>query len=117
VTHEAFVIVLAVLTAMCGLALVMLLLRRRREERDAVVRERELEASQRAIEAQRRSEIERNGGKKRRKIDDYAKPISFEGKRPDEDDDVGKICPACGSRYRSHFRFCERDNSELAALN
>jgi hypothetical protein len=34
-----------------------------------------------------------------------------------EDLDLAKICPTCGSRYKHEFRTCKHDNSELAAIN
>ncbi len=35
----------------------------------------------------------------------------------DDDPDLAKLCPACGLRYGLESRTCERDNSELAAIN
>ncbi|MBW2452923.1 MAG: hypothetical protein JRI68_00335 [Deltaproteobacteria bacterium] len=37
--------------------------------------------------------------------------------RTDDPPDLAKICPACGLRYGLESRTCERDNSELAAIN
>jgi len=37
--------------------------------------------------------------------------------RGDGDPDLAKICPACGQRYGLECRTCDRDNSELAAIN
>ena len=37
--------------------------------------------------------------------------------RGEDDPDLAKICPSCGQRYGLESRICERDNSELAALN
>ncbi len=55
---------------------------------------------------------------RRRTIDDYAIPVGFDTNGPDDEVDVGKICPSCGARYASHHRFCQQCNdSELAALN
>ena len=56
----------------------------------------------------------------RKLVDAYAIPVAFDKppKRADAaDDEPGKICPACGSRYAYHYRVCSRDDSELAALN
>ncbi len=36
---------------------------------------------------------------------------------PDDGHELAKICPTCGLRYRHEFRTCQRDNSELAAIN
>jgi hypothetical protein len=109
VSQSLFITVLAVLTAIAGTALVMMLLRRRRRARVAEARAKAL-AEKRAKDA---------AAERRRTIDDYAIPVGFDS-RPGADDepDVGKICPACGARYASHHRFCQRCNdSELAALN
>lgn len=52
-------------------------------------------------------------------VDAYAIPVAYDGppKRKEVDDEPGKICPACGSRYAYHLRVCSRDDSELATLN
>ncbi len=113
VAQDLFIATLAVLTAVCGCALLALLWRRRRQ----LTAERREEREQAAEDASVAALDSKESGT--RPIDDYALPISFERahKTSEEDDDIGKICPACGSRYGSHFRYCERDNSELAALN
>ncbi len=55
----------------------------------------------------------------RERVDAYAIPVAYDGVSPqaEADDEVGKICPACGSRYAYHRRVCSRDDSELATLN
>ena len=82
-----------------GITLVAMLVRRRRERLRALAR-------------------------RRRPIDAYAIPVALPAPAavpveiPSEhDDELAKICPACGSRYGHQFRTCARDNSELAALN
>lgn len=109
VAQSLFIIILAVLTAAAGTALVVMLLRKRREENEAVRRAEE-GAARRAREA---------AAEKRRTIDDYAIPVGFDTRSGADDEvDIGKICPACGARYASHHRFCQRcGDSELAALN
>jgi hypothetical protein len=103
VAQDFFIATLAILTVVCGGALLAMLWRRRRQRR---------------VAAAPGAERERSRGSGPRAIDDYALPVSFEMQGAGEEErDVGKICPACGSRYGSHFRYCERDNAELAALN
>ena len=105
--RDLFLLVLALLTMVAGVALAIMILRRRRERAHAA----------------RRSGRARYGlarPSQQRRIDDFATPTAFDEsikKARDIDDDLGKICPRCGARYGSHHRFCEHDNSELAALN
>jgi hypothetical protein len=106
-----FLIVLAALTLVSGIALVVMARRRRlssNSSEDGATEpvEPPVDATEAPQEATRR-------------IDEYAIPVSFERARDllDDEVDIGKICPRCGARYGSHHRFCERDNSELAALN
>jgi hypothetical protein len=107
--RDLFLVVLAALTAVCGIALLVMIRRRRAE---ASRRER--------LETEKSVETDRDdAAEPRRLIDDYAIPVSFDDAQDDKDDepDISKICPSCGRRYGSHHRICERDNSELAALN
>jgi hypothetical protein len=114
VTQELFIVALGVLTAVSGVAVVMMAMRERR------AREMKRLAAEKAAAARRLAPTCTAGATKR-KIDahlsDFGRPFTFNEEPPEEDADAAKICPACGSRYRSHYRFCQRDNSELAALN
>ena len=101
-------LVLALLTLVAGAALATMILRRRRE--------RQL----RVVDTTRARYGAAQPVRGRRAIDDFASLAAFEespSKPADVEDDAGKICPRCGARYGSHHRFCEHDNSELAALN
>ena len=104
VAQDFFIATLAVLTVAVGSVLLAMVRRRRR----------------RATKPTKPSALPAGPARagQPRPIDDYALPVSLEQEADDpEERDLGKICPACGSRYGSHFRYCERDNSELAALN
>lgn len=104
--RDLFLLVLALLTVVAGVALAIALMRRHRE--------RKVRSGARGA----RYGLARPGG--RRRIDDFAAPIAFDDSPKvtrEIDEDAGKICPRCGARYGSHHRFCEHDNSELAALN
>jgi hypothetical protein len=100
VASQAFIWILGALTMATGITLVAMLVRRRRDRLRARAR-------------------------RRRPIDAYAIPVALPApsaaaaiETPSEhDDELAKICPACGSRYGHQFRTCARDNSELAALN
>ena len=111
--RETFLIVLAALTVLCGVALLIMARKRRAE------RARSEESPRRSMESIADEESADERATPPRRIDEYAIPVSFERARDllDDEVDVGKICPRCGARYGSHHRFCERDNSELAALN
>lgn len=111
-TKDLFIVVLAALTVMSGVAMLVMFFRRRRERAEARVREEHEDVALLPITSVSHDSPPDAG---RRRIDDYAIPVELDG--VDEDDDLGKICPSCGKRYRSHHRFCERDDSELAALN
>jgi hypothetical protein len=120
VARDVFLILLAVLTAGAGAVLLIMLVRRRRAARVAAARlaaQAEAEARALALAARTRSELVPSAT--RRTIDDYAIPVGFDSRPGPEDEvDIGKICPACGARYASHHRFCQRcGDSELAALN
>jgi hypothetical protein len=107
VARDLFLLVLALLTLVAGVALAIMILRRRRE--------RVLAGK---MSARARYGLARPS--RQRRIDDFATPTAFDDspkKAREIDDDLGKICPRCGARYGSHHRFCEHDNSELAALN
>ena len=129
-SQSVFLVALAMLTALSGLALLWMLIQRRhlREERHGERPRDERPASEsragdvelRELEDLDDADLHDEGGERpRRLIDDYAIPTAFDDAADlrDEEPDVGKICPRCGARYGSHHRFCERDNSELAALN
>jgi len=113
VTRDTFIVLLAVATAVCGVALFIMYLRRRQAQRlelehtqlEQLARERRQQAARRAAAAEVMPEMN-DGMVVVEPNCDTADPL-----------EIGKICPACGSRYRFHFRVCERDNSELAALN
>jgi hypothetical protein len=105
VAQDLFIATLAVLTVVCGSVLLAMLWRRRKLRLEAA-RPRATAPSKPVAASVSRP------------IDDYALPVSLDaGTSSEEEGDVGKICPTCGSRYGSHFRYCERDNAELAALN
>ncbi len=106
--QSLFITILAVLTVAVGALLVTMLVRQRRER---LATERRLKAA-----ARRAREVR---AEKKRTIDDYAIPVGFDARTgSDEEVDIGKICPACGARYGSHHRTCQRcGDSELAALN
>jgi hypothetical protein len=120
---------LAVLTAACGTALIVMLWRRRQAASDQLAAQlaAQIAASQAALSAEEPADAGAH-----RLIDDYAVPIALapmalaaraarkRGHRPSHDADdstASKICPACGSRYGHQYRTCSRDDSELAALN
>jgi len=87
-----FLYVLAALTVLAGVALAVMMVKRRRPVRPT--------------------------DEPRLRLEDYTRPADFEDdEEPDEDLVEAKICPRCGSRYRYHHRFCEHDDAELAALN
>ena len=114
--RDLFLVVLAVLTAVSGVALLVMAARRRRLAAERGT-ERRVERDE---VASSRQDDPPTTGEDRRLIDDYAIPVSFDGARGDskeDEPDISKICPRCGRRYGSHHRICERDNSELAALN
>ncbi len=113
VTKDLFIVVLAALTVMSGVAMLIMFFRRRRERAEAALLD-DLDASRLRLPVTAISH-DTPPADARRPIDDYAIAVDLDG--GDDDEDVGKICPSCGKRYRSHHRFCERDNSELAALN
>lgn len=89
-----FLYVLAGLTVLAGVALAVMLAKRRRPGRAKVEETRRV------------------------RLEEYALPAEFEDDEESEDDLVeAKICPRCGARYRYRHRFCEHDDAELAALN
>jgi hypothetical protein len=107
VARDLFMLVLALLTLVAGVALAIMIVRRKRDRRQTTAEGKT--GGYGAVRTRRR-----------RLIDDYAAPGAFDvapKKRPLLDPDAGKICPRCGARYGSHHRFCEHDNSELTALN
>jgi hypothetical protein len=110
VTQMLFIVALGALTAVSGVAVVVMVMRERR------AREVQRRAAEKAAAARRLAPTCTAGATKR-KIDEFGRPFTFDVAPPEDDADAAKICPACGSRYRSHYRFCQRDNSELAALN
>jgi hypothetical protein len=132
--RDPFLIVLALLTVATGIALLVMVARRRKGAtglRPSPPHDRD-DSQAPAMSLIPDAPQEDDGGDgvtasttseakdRRRLIDDYAIPASFDrsGDNPlDDEPDIGKICPRCGARYGSHHRFCERDNSELAALN
>lgn len=113
--RDLFLVVLALLTAVSGVALFVMALRRRRLGTDAAKRNIAHDADAAGAVDEARETVD----DERRLIDDYAIPVSFDGAREEseEEPDISKICPRCGRRYGSHHRICERDNIELAALN
>jgi hypothetical protein len=96
VASQVFVWLLGALTALTGAVLAYMVVRRRRAMRPARARARRL-------------------------IDDYARPAppmpAAGADAGDADEELAKICPACGSRYGHQFRTCARDDNELATLN
>lgn len=113
--RDLFLVVLALLTAVSGIALFVMAMRRR----GLAARTRGSSHDTDPL-AEPDDEDRAPADDDRRLIDDYAIPVSFDsaGDESKEDDlDISKICPRCGRRYGSHHRICERDNSELAALN
>lgn len=108
---------LAVLTAAAGAALMVMIVKRRRAAREAARRRNEKARDEK--ESARHAAVRDAAAERRRTIDDYAIPVGFDSRGGADDEiDIGKICPACGARYASHHRFCQRCNdSELAALN
>lgn len=88
-----FLYVLAALTVLAGVALAVMMVKRRRPAR-------------------------RQAEETRVRIEEYARPTDFDDEDEADDDLIeAKICPRCGSRYRYHHRYCEHDDAELAALN
>ena len=119
--RDLFLVVPAVLTAVSGIALFVMTIRRRRlaaASRPSTTHRGDLRKE--ADDEKSASDESRADDEGRRLIDDYAIPVSFDSAREEakEDElDISKICPRCGRRYGAHHRICERDNSELAALN
>ena len=113
VAREVFLAVLALLTLVAGVALVIVVARRRRQEAAPPAGAGPARVGERSRYGLARASRER-------RIDDFATPTAFDDSPKlarEVEEDIGKICPRCGARYGSHHRFCEHDNSELAALN
>jgi hypothetical protein len=102
VAGSAFLWLLATLTVATGVVLLVMLRRRAREDREvdqAVARARV------ALPDPRPHELADE-----ELLDDTELEL-------EDDEPLGKICPACHCRYGHHVSTCSRDDSELAALN
>jgi hypothetical protein len=138
VTRDLFIVALAIATAAAGIALLAMLIRRRRREKQMhrwaalgpppmptmtrrppppLVRARAAASASYAGEAMGQMPVATAALHEEEApyIEEEAEEgIPFGAPGPG---DIGKICPTCGSRYGSHYRVCERDNTDLAAVH